>query len=43
MWIPVPAWFALVIVVLGGLGWLYDMAVARPKRRRERNDRKQQL
>jgi hypothetical protein len=41
--IPVPGWVALIIVVLAIIGWTYDLLFVKPKRRRERLDRKRQL
>lgn len=41
--IPVPGWLALGIVILGTIFWIYDLLVAKPKRRRERLARKRNL
>jgi hypothetical protein len=41
--IPVPGWLAIIFVVLGIVFWVVDIAVVKPKRRRERLARKRQL
>jgi hypothetical protein len=41
--IPVPAWLALALAVLGVIFWTYDLLVVKPKRRRERLARKRNL
>lgn len=41
--IVVPLWVGVAIVVIGGIAWLYDLAVARPRRKRELAARKHSL
>jgi hypothetical protein len=41
--LPVPEWLAIIIVILGIVFWVYDLAVLKPRRHRERSARKREL
>lgn len=41
--IPVPEWLFITIMIIGGIGWAFEILVLKPKRRRERIARKKNL